>query len=171
MRLRLESKDINVGKEVKFLGLDLNYKLTWTNHVNKKVTKMRQSIKMLRNLQAENIKSNISMHLCKTMIRAFYMYANASCANVTKTDLNKKQREQNDAIILAYNLPMWTSIDELNHKNMNPKNSKQRTIQKLSSEYHASATKQNKEIINIGEKHWLTWTQIMMYQTSLQKIL
>ena len=61
----------------------------------------------------KNIKSNINMYLYKTMVRPLYMYANAAWANVTKSDLNNIQREQNKAIRLAYNLPMWTSVDEL----------------------------------------------------------
>ena len=107
----LESEDINVSKEVKFLGLDLYYKLTWTNHVDKIVTKMQQRINMLRHLKSKNIKPNIIMYLYKTMVRPLYMYASAAWANVTKNDLNKIQREQNKAIRLAYNLPMWTSKD------------------------------------------------------------
>ena len=47
------------------------------------------------------------------MARPLYMYANAALANLTKIDSNKIHREQNKAIRLAYNLPMWTSVDEL----------------------------------------------------------
>ena len=47
------------------------------------------------------------------MVRPLHMYANAAWAIVTKSDLNKIQREQNKAIKHAYNLPMWTSVDEL----------------------------------------------------------
>ena len=41
------------------------------------------------------------------------MYANAAWASLIKTDLSKIQKEQNKAIRLANNLPMWTSVDEL----------------------------------------------------------
>ena len=47
------------------------------------------------------------------MVRPLYMYANAAWANVTKSDLNKIQKERNKATRPAYNLPVWTSIDEL----------------------------------------------------------
>ena len=40
--LSLRSEDINASKKVKFPGLDLNYKLTWTNHVIKIVVKKQQ---------------------------------------------------------------------------------------------------------------------------------
>ena len=53
------------------------------------------------------------MYLYKTMVRPLYMYANEALPNVTKTDLNKIQKEQNKAIRLAYNLPMWTNVDEI----------------------------------------------------------
>ena len=56
------------------------------------------------------------------MERPLYMHVNAAWANVTKTDLNKIQKEQNKAIRLAYNLSMWTSVDEL-HQIGNLKNS------------------------------------------------
>ena len=82
------------------------------------------------------------MYLYETMVRALYMYANAAWANVTKIDLNKIQREQNKAIRLAYNLPMWTSVDELHQIGNLEIVSK--TIQKLSSEYLARAIKRNK---------------------------
>ena len=42
LRLSLESEDINVSKEVKFLELDLNYKLTWTKHVDEIVAKCKK---------------------------------------------------------------------------------------------------------------------------------
>ena len=79
------------------------------------------------------------------------MYANAAWANVTKSDLNKIQREQNKTIRFAYNLPMWTSVDELHPiENLEIVS---KTIQELSSEYLARAIKRDKEIKNITEKH------------------
>ena len=42
LRLSLGSEDINVSKEVNFLGLDLNYNLTWTKHVDKIVAKCKK---------------------------------------------------------------------------------------------------------------------------------
>ena len=92
LRLRLGLEDINVTKEVKFFGLDLNYILTLTNLVDKIVKK--------------NIKSNFIVYLYKRMVRPLYIYANANWANVTKTDLKMIQKEQNKAIRLAYNLLM-----------------------------------------------------------------
>ena len=65
LRLNLGSEDINVSKEVKFFGLHVNYKLTWTNHVNKIVVKMQQRINTLRNLKSKNVKYNIIMYLYK----------------------------------------------------------------------------------------------------------
>ena len=56
LRLSLGSEDINVSKEVKFLGLDLNYKLTWTKHVDQIVAKMQQRINMLRHLKSKKHK-------------------------------------------------------------------------------------------------------------------
>ena len=82
------------------------------------------------------------------------MYANAAWANVRKSDLNKIQRERNKAIRLAYNLPMWTSVDELHQIGNLEIVSK--TIQKLSWEYLARAVKRNKEIKNITEKQLIT---------------
>ena len=41
------------------------------------------------------------------------MYADAAWAKVTKSEFNKIQREQNETTRVAYNLPMWTSVDEL----------------------------------------------------------
>ena len=97
------------------------------------------------------------------------MYANAAWANVTKNDLNKIKKEQNNAIRLAYNLPMRTSVDELHQMgNLKTVNN---TIQKLSSEYLARAIKRNKETKNIKEKRLLTWSQIKMHQTPSQNIL
>ena len=64
---------------------------------------------------------------------------------------------------------MWTSVDELHQIGNLEIVSK--TIQKVSSEYLASAVKRNKEIKNITEKHLKTWSQIKMYQTPLQNIL
>ena len=169
LRLSLGSEDINVSKEVKFLGLDLNDKLTWTKHLDKIVVKMQQRINMLRHLKSKNIKSNIIMYLYKTMVRALYMYANAAWAKVTKIDLNKIKRDQNKTIRLAYNLTMWTSVDELHQ--IGDIEIVCETVQKLSSEYLARAIKRNKGIKNITDKHLITWSQIKMYQTPLQNIL
>ena len=144
LRLTLGSKDINVSKEVKFLGLDLNYKLTWTRQVNKIVAKTQQRINMLRHQKSKNIKSNIIMYLHKTMVRPLHMYENAAWANVTKNDLNKIQREQNKAIRLAYNLPMSTSVDELHQ--IGNSEIVSTTIQKLSLEYLARAIKRKKKL-------------------------
>ena len=78
------------------------------------------------------------------MVRALYMYANAAWANVTKSDLNKIKREQNKTIRFAYNLPMWTSVDELHQ--IGDIEIVCETGQKLSSEYLARAIKRNKGI-------------------------
>ena len=169
LRLSLGSEDINVSKEVKFLGHDLNYKLTRTKHVNKIVAKMQQRMNMLGHLKSKNITPNFIMYLYKTMVRPLYMYANAAWANVTKSDLNKIQREQNKAIRLAYNLPMWTNLDELHQ--IGNLEIVSRTIQKLSSEYLARTIKRNKNSKNITEKHLITWSQVKMFQTPLQNIL
>ena len=77
------------------------------------------------------------------MIRPLYMYANAAWTNVPKFDPNKIQKEQNKAIGLAYNLPMWSSVDELQQIGNSETVSK--TIQKLISEYLARYIKRNKE--------------------------
>ena len=103
------------------------------------------------------------------MARPIYMHANVAWANVTKSDLYKIQKEQNKAIRLASNLPMWTSVDELHQiRNLETVNN---TIQKLSSENLARAIKRNKEIKNMIEKHLLTWSQINMYQILLKIFL
>ena len=77
------------------------------------------------------------------MIRPLYMYANAAWTNVPTSDLNNIQKEQNKRIGLAYNLPMWSSVDELHQIGNSETVSK--TIQKLGSEYLAKYIKQNKE--------------------------
>ena len=169
LRLSLGPEDINVSKKVKFLRPDFNYKLTWTNYVIKIVVKKQQRINLLRHLKSKNMKPNIIMYLYKTMVRPLYLYANAAWANVTKSDLNKIKKEQNKAIRLAYNLPMWTSVDELNQ--MGNLEAVKITIQKLNQEYLAGSIKRNKEIKNKIEKHLLTSSQIKLYQTPLQNIL
>ena len=79
------------------------------------------------------------IYLYKTMVTPLYMYANAAWANVTKSDLYKIQKQQNKAIRLAYNLPKWTSVDELHQiRNLETVS---KTIQKLSSEYLVRAIK------------------------------
>ena len=103
------------------------------------------------------------MYLYKTILRPLYMYANAAWANLTRTHKNKIQKERNKAIRIAYNLPMWTRVDEL-HQVGNLETVNKR-IQKLSSEYLVRSIKRKKDIKNIVEKHLLIWSQIKMYQT------
>ena len=127
---------------------------------------MQQSINMLRHLSKTNnlillctyTNGETTLHVCK--------YSLGKCK---KTDLNKIQKEQNKTIRLAYNLPMWTSVDEL-HQIRNLETASN-TTQKLSSEYLAGAKKRNKEYKNITEKQSINWSQIKMYQTTLQNIL
>ena len=78
------------------------------------------------------------------MVRSLYMYANKAWANVTKSDLNKIQNEQNKAIRLAYNLLMWTSENELHQ--IGNLETVSKTIQKLSSEYLARIIKEIKNL-------------------------
>ena len=89
--------------------------------------------------------------------------------NSRKNATKNQQREQNKAIRLAYNLPMWISVDKLHLIGSLEIVSK--IIQKLSSEYLARALKRNKEIKNITEKHSKTWSQIKMFEIPLQNIL
>ena len=96
------------------------------------------------------------------------MYANAARANLTESDLNKIQREQNKAIRLAYNLPMWTSADELHQ--IGDLEIVSKTIQKLSLEYLVRGIKRKKENNHITKKHLKTWGQIKKFQTLLQNI-
>ena len=138
-----------MSKEVQFLGLDPNYKLTWKNHVNKTAIKMQQRINKLRHLKPKNLKSNVIMYLYKTIMRPIYMYANAAWVNVTKADISKIQNEQYKAIRLAYDLPMWTSVDEVNQ--IGNLETVSKTIQQLISEYLAGSIIQHKEIKNNGK--------------------
>ena len=70
----------------KSIGLDINYKLNWTNHVIQIMIKLQQRIDMLKHLKSKNIQSHIVMYLYKTVLRLLCMHANADWANLIKTD-------------------------------------------------------------------------------------
>ena len=67
-------------------------------------------------------------------------------------------------------MPMWTSVDEL-HQIWNIENSNQNNHKMKPGISCKGYEMKKNEIKNMLDKLLLTWSQIKMYQTPLQKIL
>ena len=89
-------------KEVKYLGLSLDERLTWRKHVNNVVEKCNKRIGLLRYLcNKNNLNQKIAITLYKTLIRPVIEYGIEIYGDVYKTGVKKLESIQHRSLTTA----------------------------------------------------------------------
>lgn len=115
----LNNTNIEWENTAKYLGVVIDKKLTFRNHIEHVVGKTQNAIKMLYPLI--NRKSKLSVEnkilIFKAALRPIYTYACPIFADIAKTHLMKLQRIQNKILKMILNLPWYTPTQDIHQTN------------------------------------------------------
>jgi len=108
---------INKVATTKFLGVIIDEKLTWTNHIREIEKKLASAIFVLRNIRYK-INSSTALKLYDTLILPHLMYCNILWGNTYKTHTANIYRLQKRALRVCYGVNAQTnySIFKLSNK-------------------------------------------------------
>lgn len=117
MDLIVDNNSIPWSNEVKYLGIVLDKKLTFKNHIDETTHKAEKYIKILYSFI--NRKSKLSLEnkllLYKVVFRAILLYGCAVWWKCAKTHKKKIQIIQNKCLKLIHNLPFFYSTTNLHN--------------------------------------------------------
>lgn len=118
--LSIDDHIIPWNKTVKYLGLILESKLSWNDHILHLRTKGMNAFKALSPLlnRRSTLSSSTKMRMYSTLIRPCITYACPVWSNTTITNINKLQVIQNRALKNSFNTPFCTNLINL-HKQIN----------------------------------------------------
>lgn len=111
--IKLNGKLINWAIQLKYLGLTLDAKLTFKQHIDITVEKASKRIKMLYPLINRKSKLNFKNKLIvyKTILRPTVVYGSPVWGSCAKTHRIKCQLYQNKMLKMILNLPPWHNTD------------------------------------------------------------
>lgn len=150
--LHVNKHPIPWSNSVKYLGVILDKKLNWNDHVcnlRLKGIKAFNALKPLLNRRS-NLKSYTKLCIYSTLIRPCITYACPVWGCTSKSNLNKLQVLQNKAIKIAYNTPFRTNLMKLHTKIKFP--SIKEFITKTTKKFYINADhNDNKLIAKLGK--------------------
>lgn len=128
------------NKPVKYLGLQLDTKLNWKQHIDNKIIQAKTKLLQLKPLIHRNssIPFNSAILIYKTIIRPLLLYACPVWINASKTNIKKIQIIQNQFLRTIANAPWFVSNLQL-HKEFNLEPLSQH-ITYLSTNFYSSLT-------------------------------
>lgn len=108
------------NQSVKYLGLNLDTRLNWKNHITVKAQQAKTKLIQLKPLLNRNSKLSLNnaITLYKSIIRPLMLYACPIWINASKTNIKKLQVIQNHFLRLATHAPWFISNSQL-HKELN----------------------------------------------------
>lgn len=111
---------ISHNESVKYLGLNLDTRLNWKNHITVKAQQAKIKLIQLKPLLNRNSKLSLNnaITIYKSIIRPLMLYACPIWINASKTNINKLQIIQNNFLRLATHAPWFISNIQL-HKEFN----------------------------------------------------
>ena len=116
--LTINGQTVNPCREAKFLGVTFDSSLSFNTHVNVTVTKCRRRLNILKALRGCDWGADPSLILCvyKQFIRPVMLYGCVAFCRLSKTQMIKLQRVENNALRIAMRLPIYTPTEWL-HQN------------------------------------------------------
>ena len=107
---------------VKYLGLTLDLRLTWTHHINAKRLQLNSRLRMLKTLIVNNkhSKLNIKLLIYKSLLKPIWTYGLQLWGKAKISNLNKIQRFQNMTLRKITNSLSYVSNHTL-HKDLHIK--------------------------------------------------
>lgn len=109
-RVLLYGIPIPSSPSVKYLGLTLDQRLTWAQHIREKRLSLSNRLRMLKNLIAnKSTPINIKLLMYKTLLKPIWTYGLQLWGNAKKSNLNKIQAFQNMTLRKLFNAPPYIS--------------------------------------------------------------
>lgn len=110
--IRIEGKEIpwlSKDESVKYLGVYLDTRLTWSYHINHKLNQGYARLAQLYSVinRKSNLKTECTLLLYKSLIRPLITYACPVWLNTSKTNMKKLQALQNKILRIAINAPWY----------------------------------------------------------------
>jgi hypothetical protein len=107
---------------IKYLGVELDSKLSFKNHIENSLRKGNKTIATLYCIFKKNSKTSFSskLNLYKSYIRPLLTYACPIFTNCPKTHFRKLQIFQNKCLRMVLNAPYFTRITDLHSETNMP---------------------------------------------------
>lgn len=154
-QLKIEGYLIPWSNSVKYLGLVLDQKLTWNEHVSQLRLKGMKAFSALNPLMNRRsiLSSKTKLNIYSTLIRPCITYGCPVWSNTSKTNHQKLQVLQNKALKLAFNTPFRTNLTKLHDTIHFP--TLFQFILKLTKKFYLTTNpnNQNNLIAAIGKAH------------------
>lgn len=109
--LNVGNHRIEIVKEYNYLGLKIDDKLNFINHVKMMIKNLGYKMKMFRRMR-NYIDKNIATLLYKSMISPIFSYANSFIFGAPKKLLKKLQTLQNQFLRIILKVNRRTNVDE-----------------------------------------------------------
>lgn len=137
-------EEIEWQDDVKYLGVTLDKRLTWSKHVENSVQKAKSKQKLLSPLLNPSCKLNISLKLkiYKSLIQPILTYAPSPWCFAADTHLNKLEVTQNKIMRLITGAPWFVRNIEL-RQDLQLKPIKDVTKQQATNTYKKASTHTN----------------------------
>ena len=110
MSLQLFDDIVRPTTNAKFLGVTLDSKLQFGQHIDELCGKASKRLSVLRFLSRAGTKPEVLIRLYKIYIRSLFESGSTSFISASKRELAKMQKVQNEAIRISLRLPAYLSI-------------------------------------------------------------
>ena len=115
IKLFIDGKEIPVVKEVKFLGVVFDTKLTWSKHIDLTVQKCQKRINILKAVTSQQwgASKKILLTMYKALIRSILDYGCISYDSASKAQLAKLEKVKNQTLRICVGAIKSTAIQGL----------------------------------------------------------
>lgn len=113
--LNIERETIEQVKEVKLLGITIDNKLSWVNHIENIIAKMGKILAVIRRCSIFFTQTVLKL-VVQSLILSHLDYCAAVWSNATKKHLMKLQIIQNKAARLVLRCPYRTNLNTIHNK-------------------------------------------------------
>lgn len=113
--VHLNNQQIPTNDSVKYLGLVLDKRLTWANHIKEKRTSLNFKLHKLRPLLRSKISLNNKLLIYKQILRPAMTYGIQLWGTSKNSNLNKLQAFQSITLRVLSNAPWYVSNRTLHH--------------------------------------------------------
>ena len=112
INIKIGDKKINEVQQTKFLGIIVDNKLTWNNHISVLTTKIAKSIGILLKCR-KYLEERILLNLYYSFIYPYLLYGNLIWGNAATTLVEKVGKKQKLAIRIIFNMKRKQSISAI----------------------------------------------------------
>lgn len=153
--LLINANVINWRKDaVKYLGLNLDTRLTWSQHINQKLNQCYSRLIQLYPImnRKSHLRIDCSLLLYKSLLRPLATYACPVWGNTSKTNFRKLQTFQNKILRIIVNAPWYIRNQQLHEELKIP--TVEAHIQALTRNFFKNINKcRSTAVYDIGQKN------------------